>query len=66
MARGKLTALPSVVIDKDENEKKLDFLSEMEKMEIRNRMCRNVNSAMGDYFTQHRNEWTELAKSISK
>ena len=66
MAGRKLTALPSVAVDRGGTERELGTLSEKEKSEIMDRMCRNVNSAMGDYFTQHRNEWIELAKSINK
>ena len=66
MAGRKLTALSSVVIDSGRIEKELNCLSEKEKSEIMGRMCKNVNSAMGDYFTQHKNEWIEFVNSIKK
>lgn len=65
MTNRKITALPSLVICKDAAERELDSLAENERNEIRSKMCRNINVAMGDYYTEHKDDWKDLIKRIS-
>lgn len=65
MTNRKITALPSLVICKDGAEKEFDSLSENERNEIKSKMCRNINVAMGNYYTEHKNDWIDFIKRIS-
>lgn len=65
MANRKITALPSLVICKDGNERELNSISTTEKKEIITLMSKTINNTMSDYYTEHKDEWLNIVNLIS-
>lgn len=65
MAKGKITALPSIIVYDDEKAKEFDSLTADEKQNIICVLCKKVSVNMSDYYKNNRNDWRTFVSKMT-
>ncbi len=60
MAKGRITALPSIIVYDDEKAKEFDSLTAEEKQNTICALCKKVSVNMSDYYKNNRNDWRDF------
>ncbi len=65
MAKGKITALPSIIVYGDEKAKEFDSLTAEEKRNNICVLCKKVSVNMSDYYKNNRNDWRNFVSKMT-